>query len=182
MAANNDLEALFSIAKALKSNYVRDEAEDPWANSPFAWIKTRPSRQVGKIGEQLVAEWCKQKGFFVSKSGDSECDLVINGRRIEVKFSTLWESGAYKFQQIRDQNYEYAIFLGISPFDAHCWLVSKVVLRQHVIGHLPQHAGKAGTDTFWLSFPATNPPGWLSSCGGALTEAFKVLQRSLEKR
>ena len=61
MTADTDLETLFSIAKALKSSYVRDEAEDPWANSPFAWIKTRPSRQVGKIGEQLVAEWCRQK-------------------------------------------------------------------------------------------------------------------------
>ena len=59
MTEDTDLETLFSIATVLKSSYVRDEAEDPWINSPFAWIKTRPSRQVGKIGEQLVAEWCR---------------------------------------------------------------------------------------------------------------------------
>jgi hypothetical protein len=143
MTTDTELEILFSVATTLKSDYVRDESADPWAKSPFAWIKTRPSRQIGKIGEQLVAEWCRQKGFLVSKSGDSECDLTINKHRVEVKFSTLWESGVYTFQQIRDQNYEYALFLGISPFSAHCWFVSKTLLRQHVIGHLPQHAGKS---------------------------------------
>jgi len=181
MTTDTELEILFSVATTLKSDYVRDESADPWAKSPFAWIKTRPSRQIGKIGEQLVAEWCRQKGFLVSKSGDSECDLTINKHRVEVKFSTLWESGVYTFQQIRDQNYEYALFLGISPFSAHCWFVSKTLLRQHVIGHLPQHAGKVGTDTFWLSFPAGTPPDWLSECGGTLTQAHKVLSGSLAK-
>lgn len=172
-----ELDILFSAADRLKSSYVRDEDDDPWANSPFAWIKTRPSRQIGKIGEQLVAEWCRHLGFLVTRSGDSECDLVIGGRRVEVKFSTLWESGVYTFQQVRDQNYEYAVFLGISPFDAHCWLASKILLRQHVIGHLPQHAGKVGTDTFWLSFPVNNPPYWLSESGGSLDQAYPVFHR-----
>ena len=31
----------------------------------------------------------------------------------------------YKFQQLRDQNYEFAICLGISPFSAHCWVLPK---------------------------------------------------------
>ena len=110
MDNDTELETLFYIATALKSTYIGDESSDPWANSPFAWIKTRPSRQVGKIGEQLVAEWCRQKEFIVSKSGDSEADLVLSGHRIEIKFSTLWGSGVYTFQQLRDQNYEYAFF------------------------------------------------------------------------
>jgi hypothetical protein len=122
MVNDIELEAMFSIVKSLKSSYVRDESIDPWANSPFAWIKTRLSRQVGK-GEQIIAEWCKQKRFLVLKSGDSECDLVLNGHRVEIKFSTLWESGVYTFQQLRDQNYEYAFLLGISPFAAHGWFV-----------------------------------------------------------
>ena len=111
MDNDTELETLFYIATSLKSSYVRDEDSDPWANSPFAWIKSRPSRQVGKIGERLVAEWCKQKQFIVSKSGDSDADLVLNGYRIEIKFSTLWGSGVYTFQQLRDQNYEYAFLL-----------------------------------------------------------------------
>jgi hypothetical protein len=170
-----EVQMLVSIASVLRADYVRDGADDPWTGSPFAWIRTRPSRQVGKIGEQLVAGWCAAKGLDVTSSHDSEADRVINGHRVEIKFSTLWENGSYTFQQIRDQNYEYVICLGVSPFDAHCWVVSKAVLRLHVLGHTPQHAGKAGTDTFWLSFPAVSPPIWLSPHGGSLAQALRAL-------
>ena len=181
MPSIDDFDILVSVANRLKNSYIRG-GDDPWANSPFAWIKTRPSRQVGKIGEQLVAAWCQRRGFIVSGSGDSQADMVMNGKRIEVKFSTLWESGVYTFQQIRDQNYEYAIFLGISPSEAHCWLVSKSVLRQHVIGHTPQHAGKVGSDTFWLSFHVESPPDWLRPFGGTLSKAFEVMTQYLANR
>lgn len=164
-----DVQLLASIAAMLASDYV-SQAEDPWAGSPFAWIKSRPSRQIGKIGEQLVAGWCAAKGFDVTGAGDSEADRVIGGRRVEIKFSTLWANGGYTFQQIRDQNYEFAICLGVSPFDAHSWVIPKAVLLQHVIGKTPQHRGRAGTDTFWLSFPATSPPCWLSPHGGPLSQ------------
>jgi len=168
---------LANFAGTLKREYVREGEDDPWAGSPFAWIRERPSRQVGKIGEQLVAGWCAAKGLDVTSSGDSEADRVIAGRRVEIKFSTLWKSGVYKFQQFRDQNYEFAVCLGISPFDAHCWVVSKEVLRQHVIGHTPQHRGRGGTDTFWLSFRASNPPEWLKPYGGSLEQAYEILRK-----
>lgn len=167
---------LASIAETLRGDYLCKGKSDPWQGSPFAWIRARPSRQVGKIGEQLVAGWCAAKGLDVTGSGDAEADRIIAGRRVEIKFSTLWESGVYKFQQIRDQNYEFAICLGISPFDAHCWVVSKEILRQHVIGHTPQHTGKGGTDTFWFSVDVANPPAWLSACGGRLADAYRILR------
>lgn len=171
-----EVRILASIASMLKSDYIREEADDPWARSPFGWIKTLPSRQVGKIGEQLVAGWCAAKGLDVTISGDSEADRVIAGKRVEIKFSTLWKSGIYKFQQFRDQNYEFAICLGISPFDAHCWVISKAMLGEHVIGHTPQHTGKGGTDTFWLSVDPSKPPEWLKSCGGRLKDAYKIMR------
>jgi hypothetical protein len=173
---------LAAIAGTLKADYVREGGADPWTGSPFAWIRTRPSRQVGKIGEQLQAGWCAAKGLDVTSCGDSEADRVIAGRRVEIKFSTLWQSGVYKFQQIRDQDYEFAICLGISPFDAHCWVISKAVLRQYVIGHTPQHTGKGGTDTFWLFFPAAAPPAWLNPCGGRLAAAYEVMRKWQTRR
>lgn len=177
MSDKEELLIFFSVADSLKNSYVIDGQIDPWASSPFAWIRQRPSRQVGKIGEQLISEWCKEKGLIISKSGDSECDLVINDKRVEVKLSTLWESGVYTFQQIRDQNYEYAILLGLSPACAHCWVVSKKLLKSYVIGHTPQHTGKVGTDTFWLSFPFDDPPSWLLECGGTLDKAYSAIVR-----
>jgi len=179
MPNDNELGSLFSIVQSLKSDYVKEGDLDIWKDSPFAWIKTRPSRQVGKIGEQIISAWCKQKGFVVTKSGNSDADLVINGHPIEIKFSTLWETGGYTFQQLRDQNYEYAFLLGISPFAVHGWFVSKKILRQHVIGHTPQHTGKEGSDTFWVTFPANNPPNWLNELGGTMSQVYRVIQREI---
>jgi hypothetical protein len=179
---DSEVLTLATIASTLKRDYVREGGNDPWAGSPFAWIRTRPSRQVGKIGEQLVAGWCAAKGLDVTASGDSEADRVIAGRRVEIKFSTLWESGVYKFQQLRDQDYEFAVCLGISPFDAHCWVIPKAILRKHVIGHTPQHTGKGGTDTFWLSCDASSPPAWLAACGGRLAAAYEIMRKWQAKR
>lgn len=179
MSNDTELESLFSIVQSLKNEYVKEGSLDIWKDSPFAWIKTRPSRQVGKIGEQIVSEWCKQKGFVVSKSGNSDADLIVNGHPIEIKFSTLWETNHYTFQQLRDQDYEYAFLLGISPFAAHGWLVAKNILRQHVIGHTPQHTGKEGSDTFWITFLANTPPSWLTALGGTLSQVYRVMQREI---
>jgi len=172
-----EVQALASIAAILKSDYVKEGQDDPWAGKSVCVDSYSPFTTGWQIGEQLVAGWCAAKGLDVTASHDSEADRIIGGHRVEIKFSTLWESGVYKFQQVRDQNYAYVICLGLSPFDAHCWVVSKDLLRVHVLGHTPQHAGKAGTDTFWLSFPATNPASWLSPCGGTLAQAFDALKR-----
>lgn len=175
--ADPEVATLAAIAGGLKQDYVQLGAADPWLDSPFAWIRTRQSRQRGKIGEQLVAGWCAAKGLDVVAARGSEADRVIADRRVEIKFSTLWETGIYKFQQVRDQAYDFAICLGISPFDAHCWIISKEVLRQYVIGHMGQHTGRGATDTDWLSVNPKSPPEWLQACGGGLSDAMRLFNQ-----
>jgi hypothetical protein len=169
-----EVNLLASIATTVHQDYASDEV-DPWEGSPFAWIKGRPSRQVGAIGEKLVSGWCAAKGFDVTAAPNSDADRVVHGHLVEVKFSTLWANGGYKFQQIRDQDYERLFCLGVSPSDAHAWLVPKPVLYDHVIGHTGQHTGAAGTETAWLGFPADNPPAWLEPYGGTLAKVAEVL-------
>jgi hypothetical protein len=168
-----DVLILASLSTALKQDYIKEGAVDPWAGSPFAWIKTMRSRRIGKIGEQLVSGWCAAKGFDVIRSPDAEADRIIGGLRMEIKFSTLWESGTYTFQQLRNQRYDYAICLGLSPFSAHCWVIPKDVLLQNL---RPQHGGAAGRDTRWLqNLNPQSPPGWLAPFGGTLADAYRVL-------
>jgi hypothetical protein len=171
-----EVQALAGISGTLQLDYAAP-ATDPWAGSPFEWIlQQRSSRRKGKIGEQLVAGWCAAKNFDVVRSGDSEADRLIEGHRVEIKLSTLWEAGVYKFQQIRDQRYEYLFCLGLAPFDARAWLIPKPILLQHVIGYMGQHTGASGTDTAWLSVPASNPQPWLEAYGGRLADVHRLLE------
>lgn len=182
MAGIEDPEVLLlaSIAGALQGDYSPAGA-DPWLGSPFEWIKKTPSsRRRGKIGEQLVAGWSAAKGLDVVASPDTEADRIIHGYRVEVKFSTIWESGIYKFQQVRDQDYDFAFCLGVAPYDAHAWLLPKSVLMQHVIGHLGQHTGASATDTAWFGFAPSQPLPWLKGFGGSLAGVWDVL-RSMDR-
>lgn len=69
-----DVLALAAISATLQSEYAGEELE--WMGSPFAWIKSRPSRQIGTIGERLVAGWLAAKDFDVIRAPDSDADPV----------------------------------------------------------------------------------------------------------
>jgi hypothetical protein len=88
-----EVQKLAEVSAVLRADYGKDDLI--WDGSPFAWIRSRPSRQRGAIGERLVAGWCAAKGLDVTRAPDSECDRLIEGLRVEIKFSTLWQSGIY---------------------------------------------------------------------------------------
>ena len=168
MIHDPDVGWLADVATELKREYV--EADGAWAGSPFAWIKAQPSpSRRGKIGERLVARWCRQHGFRVESVGDKEADMMVHGHRVEVKFSTCWEEdGCYKFQQIRDQDYAFLICLGLSPTSAHCWIIPKdVVFSKDVLFVYvgPQHGEKRKTRTRTTTRTSTTRSGskWIQA-------------------
>ena len=165
------LRSFIEVSNALSAEYA--ERLQPWIESPFAWILTLPSRTKGAVGEKIVADWLSANGCSVSKPPHSGCDRVVNGTNIEIKLSTLWEGGSYVFQQLRDQDYSFVFCIGISPQDVHAWVIPKAVAWDHSI---PQHGGKEGKDTRWLSFQADSVPAWLLPYGGSLPSVVKMIQ------
>jgi len=170
-----DVRCLAALATDMSNDYLPSDA---WVGSPFAWILQTPSRTKGAIGEKLVAGWAASKGFDVVRSPNSDADRVINGHRIEIKLSTLWANGGFKFQQIRDQDYDYCFCLGISPFDAQAWLLPKDVLREEVIGVMGQHTGAGGKDTAWLGFNEEQPYDWMKPYGGRLRAVARLIEKA----
>ena len=179
---DSDVREIVSIAENLRSEYKSYNSD--WTESPFAWIKGLPSRTRGKIGEQLIEHWCTEQNFNVRPSPDSEADRIINGLRVEIKSSTLWTSGIYKFQQLRDQAYDVVICLGLSPYDVHCWILSKkVIMEQWRSGGIgSQHGGHQGTDTAWLEVKPNAPQAWLTPQDGRPADAIKILRQFAETR
>ena len=135
-----------------------------------------PSRSRGKAGELLASAWLRRLGYDVRPPRSSGHDRIVEGAPAEVKFSTLWTSGEYVFQQLRDQEYTHALLLGVSPRGASAWFTPKDVAFGHAV---PQHGGSKGVDTRWIRFQASSPPSSLADYGGSVQNCADVLARTL---
>jgi hypothetical protein len=120
----------------------------------------------------IVESWLDGLGFEVRPPSNSGHDRTVSQVKVEIKFSTLWAGGEYVFQQLRDQDYEFVVLLGVSPSTAHAWAVPKAEAFARAV---PQHGGAAGRDTKWLRIRADAPPSWMAPFGGDLEAAVPVL-------
>lgn len=160
-------------AAALEAAYAAGQP-DPWAGSRYAWIRNLAPARRGKAGGQLVDRWLRATGVDVAPRLNSEHDRVVAGRKAEIKLSTLWTgTGEYTFQQLRDQDYELLILLGVSPEKVHAWVLPKHAALAHLTADMG--ARTAGADARWLTFPAARPPAWLAPYGGPLPTALDAL-------
>lgn len=173
----NNVNTYSVLRKLLPENKI-------WTVAPFLWVYEAPEAERQEICEQLIAGWCASRELNVARSPDSEADKIIEGHRVEIKFSTLWANGSYKFQQIRDQSYDYLICLGISPFSAHAWILTKKVILKSIIHHPEhsQHRGRQGSDTYWLQVLPNKRHPLFATQPGRLSFVYSVLARSRAKR
>lgn len=171
----DDLDVILRTSQALENHY---EGDEDWSMSPFRWLLSLPPGTKGKVGRILVEEWAKEAGLeSYPVTEDNQHYLMINGFRVQVKTSRLWKTGIYKFQQIRDRDYDFCLFLGVSPHDLHMWLVPKDVIDVHVIGQLGQHTGADSSETFWVEARPAFVSPWLAPYGNSLEDARFVLSR-----
>ncbi len=171
-------EFVMLAAMAARLQQSREDDDGLWNNSPFEGIVRLPPRSKGKLGSDLVQAWLLSKGMSFERARGSGELLVIQGARVSIKFSTLWANGNYRFQQIRGSGCDYVLCLGISPFDAHCW----VFPRDFIVARAtPQHRGSRIAD-YWLLVDPSDPPEWSLGHGGSLQQAYRELQRLLRSQ
>ncbi|MBV6396208.1 MAG: hypothetical protein HFACDABA_01802 [Anaerolineales bacterium] len=172
---NQDFQLLASAASYYRLEIESSDVE--WENSPFNWVLDLPPAAKGKIGRNLITTWFASRGFSIKQGTGKDSFLTVNGYRCATKFSTLWSGGFYKFQQIRDEDYDFLICLGISPFESHCWVFRKSYVLQHATY---QHRGAKGSE-YWLSINPETPPDWARNHGGILASTYSVFQRLLAR-
>jgi len=168
------------ITLARMASYLEKELVDevnPWENSAFEWILSLPPRKKGKLGGSLVRSWLESNGMHSESAKDSSEKLQINGLNFAIKFSTLWANDVYKFQQIRPTGYDYVICLGISPFQAHCWVLE----RKYVLKNAkPQHKSGKIAD-YWIEIDPSQLKDWIKDNGGTLAQAYSILKNIKKK-
>ena len=165
-----EMQLLVQCSDNLQKDYF--SGETIWEGSPFEWIEQKSSSTKGAIGKRLISKYLTHKGFNTQHSPGHGADRIIAGKRTSIKTSYLWEGGEYRFQQIRDQDYDFVLCFGISPFDAHCWVIPKqIIMDKWNTGEIAsQHRGEEGRDTSWFAVNPRTPPEWIKEWGGSLNE------------
>lgn len=111
----------------IDANSIAEQCGDEWAakgesslyaDSPFLPLWRLSSRRKGASMEDVCERVLAQAGYPVGRSGSSEHDRVVNGLRVEIKGSFLWDGNQPRFtwQQIRpSQDYQALILLAFYP-------------------------------------------------------------------
>jgi hypothetical protein len=128
-----------------------DDGDDVrYASSPFLSLKQLSSRKKGAAFERVFAHVMGDAGHDVTRAESSDYDRRVNGSRVEVKGSFLWQGGTFRWQQIRlDQDYDYIAFLAFYPDRLEVYGCTHAVAAAHLQrcdddGNWPhnQHGGK----------------------------------------
>lgn len=169
-----DLQLAVEVFRELEEQHL---ADSPWEGSPFKWVLSQPSGAKSAIARDFVRSWAWSYGKALKPARlQHQPFLRLDDLLFQVKFSTLWDSGTYRFQQFKEGPQDYALCLGLSPDNVHLWLIPAEKLQVHVIGTSGQHTGVESTETWWFETSPHQPLWWLQDCGGALSSAGQLLQ------
>jgi hypothetical protein len=151
---------------------------DPrWSTGPFALLKLMPAKAKGKRFEQIAESVFLASGHKVEKAVNSDHDRIVNGKKYEIKGSTITKGtdDTFSFLQIRPaQDYDFLIFEtfwfdGTMKF----FKIDKETVHKLVQNKIfkPQHGGNIGNsgtfcyngnldpfdDFFWFSVKVEMP-------------------------
>jgi len=97
----------------LNSSLLSGAEIDPrWSNGPFLGIKLMPAKAKGKRFEEIAQSIFEMIGLTVTKPTNSDHDRIVDGKKFEIKGSTITKGSedCFSFLQIRPaQDYQFLI-------------------------------------------------------------------------
>ena len=178
-------------AKRIGPSFIESDEEKrrDWINSDFSLVKDILNPRIR--GEAMIALALK----FIRKSEypmdpdskhNSTQTAKINKKLIQIKTSSLWRGGFYKFQQIRrTDKFDLLFCFGISPGNVHCWIIERYLIINDIgfwedfEGLENQHANEETTR--WLKVNPKNVADSLKPWGGELDVALEGFKNALRR-
>lgn len=168
-------DALSKKAGSVSAPYKLKIAEDDefWKDSPFYYIRRLPSRTRGTIGQTLARSVFEEYGYSPTKRVNS---FEVKHKNVISRSSMLWETGDWRFQQVRKTAFDFLFCLGLYPDNASAWLIPRDELYlkdgslTERVGWERQHGGKSGKEDAWLVVHPENVPPWLGDFGGDISK------------
>ena len=103
-------------------NYIKENQGDPWAGTPVEGYVTIENGQKGEFGEMFVENYMRHLGYTVEKRTDVGHDRIIDGKKVEIKFSIankvkgVPRKDRYLINHISlSKDWGRLIFFGINP-------------------------------------------------------------------
>ena len=99
---------------------IASPAAHLYENSPFSELRKLPPKTKGTRFEEIVCDVLDNMGYDVSPNVNKGHDLIVDGKKVEVKGSTLSSSFnnefQFKFMQIRmNSDWDEICLLYTSP-------------------------------------------------------------------
>lgn len=133
---------------------LKEEQEDArYEKSPFRQLKKLLPKQKGGRYENITECVMRKLGYTVEKPLSTDHDRIINGKKVEIKGSTLNKNtDHFSFLQIRpDQDYESMYFVMFYPNELVIMEMTKDVVLENIRNgkFKKQHGGnKAQSGTY----------------------------------
>ena len=132
-----------------------------WDGSPLQDIRKLSADAIGYEGERLLFNLCQKHNIEVewdgnkniSKKGDNRpYDILIRGRKVEVKTARMGERGTFQHETLSNDNSpDFWIFIDISPHDTYITVIPSYDLttKNPVLGRTA-HSRKKTNDVYKL--------------------------------
>jgi hypothetical protein len=110
--------------------------------------------------------------------------VKVKSLSFPVKTFFMWGAGNIKFQNIRDNKFDFVLCQGIYPSASFGWLIPKEEIwvdgeLQERPGLTLQHGGSGGGDDAWIGVNPRDVHDWMKPYGGTTNALIKVAQTSL---
>jgi hypothetical protein len=143
---------------------ANQRSKSTWAgDSLFSAMDELKPDYSGKVGELLLSRVCQIADIdhvYVDddkNSKDGTYDIIILGKKIEVKTARLGVQGGFQHENLRDAGCDFHVFVDVKPAEFYVTVIPTFDMKNKhpVLGRKP-HLRKGTSDVYKFDFGESN--------------------------